>query len=90
MVKGRGRATRPCLAVGVAIICILAVSEPALGAIYAVGGAGGWTFNVKSWPAGKSFKAGDVLGNPFYTHSPYFSYFCSFIRFSTSLKNLDC
>ncbi|KAJ8450356.1 hypothetical protein Cgig2_004813 [Carnegiea gigantea] len=61
MAKGRGSATRPCLVVGVAIICTLALSEPALGAIYTVGGAAGWTLNVNSWSSGKSFNAGDVL-----------------------------
>lgn len=60
MAQGRGSA-RPCLAIGVAVLCLLVLTEPALGAIYTVGGAGGWTFNVNNWPRGKSFRAGDVL-----------------------------
>ncbi|CAN1175969.1 Basic blue protein [Linum perenne] len=28
---------------------------------YLVGGSGGWTFNLDSWPKGKAFKAGDTL-----------------------------
>ncbi|KAH9615694.1 hypothetical protein KSS87_021089 [Heliosperma pusillum] len=60
MAQGRGSATS-ALAVGLAILCLMAIAQPTLGAIYNVGGAGGWTFNVVNWPRGKSFRAGDVL-----------------------------
>jgi len=60
---GRGSAMRPCLVVGVAIICLLVLTEPALGAIYTVGGPAGWNINVNNWPKGKTFRVGDVLGN---------------------------
>ncbi|XP_021771450.1 basic blue protein-like [Chenopodium quinoa] len=45
----------------VGILCFLTLTKPTFGAIYTVGGAGGWTFNVNTWTNGKSFKAGDVL-----------------------------
>ena len=62
MGQGRGNA-RASLVGGLAIICIfLALTQPAIAAIYNVGGSNGWTFNVQNWPTAKSFRAGDVLG----------------------------
>ncbi|XP_057532427.1 basic blue protein-like [Amaranthus tricolor] len=61
MGQGRGNA-RASLVGGLAIICIfLALTQPAIAAIYNVGGSNGWTFNVQNWPTAKSFRAGDVL-----------------------------
>ncbi|KAL2254363.1 basic blue protein-like [Sesamum indicum] len=60
MSGGRGSA----LVVGVVVMVALAVAfhcEVAEAATYTVGGAGGWTFNVATWPTGKRFKAGDTL-----------------------------
>jgi len=31
-------------------------------ATYTVGDSSGWTFNTDTWPKGKRFRAGDVLG----------------------------
>ncbi|XP_074280228.1 basic blue protein-like [Silene latifolia] len=56
MGQGRGSA-RPALAIGLAILCLMAIAQPTLGAIYSIN----WTFNVVNWPRGKSFRAGDVL-----------------------------
>ncbi|KAK9748868.1 hypothetical protein RND81_02G086400 [Saponaria officinalis] len=60
MGQGRGSA-RASLAIGLAILCVMAMTQTSYAAIYTVGGAAGWTFNVVSWPNGKSFRAGDVL-----------------------------
>ncbi|KAI3972863.1 hypothetical protein MKX01_019521 [Papaver californicum] len=58
MAMGRGSAAT----VSVLILCLLVLqTEMAQSVTYSVGGAGGWTFNTASWPAGKRFKAGDVL-----------------------------
>lgn len=64
---------------GVSILCLLALTKPTHGAIYTVGGSGGWTFNVNSWTNGKSFKAADILGTVIFLFSflnlyylPYF------------------
>nr|GMC83612.1 basic blue protein-like [Ipomoea batatas] len=57
--EGRGSAVIVCAA---AVLCLLLLhSEVAQAAVYNVGGAGGWTFNVSGWPKGKRFRAGDVL-----------------------------
>ncbi|KAL9234195.1 hypothetical protein vseg_009090 [Gypsophila vaccaria] len=59
---GQGRdSARPSLVVGLAFVCLMAMTHTTFGATYTVGGAGGWTFNVVNWPSGKSFRAGDVL-----------------------------
>ena len=58
MAQGRGSV----VALGLALLCLLIHSEVAEAATYVVGGNSGWTFNVASWPRGKSFRAGDVLG----------------------------
>ncbi|CAL9762465.1 unnamed protein product [Musa acuminata subsp. burmannicoides] len=57
MAQGRGSV----VALGLALLCLLIHSEVAEAATYVVGGNSGWTFNVASWPRGKSFRAGDVL-----------------------------
>jgi hypothetical protein len=33
---------------------------------YIVGDNKGWSFGVQNWPAGKTFKAGDILGKYYY------------------------
>lgn len=58
MVVGRGSA----LVAVVLVLCLVLPCNMVDAATYTVGGAGGWTFNVASWPKGKRFKAGDVLG----------------------------
>ncbi|XP_059460402.1 basic blue protein-like [Corylus avellana] len=58
MARGRGSA----MVVATALLCMLLLqSEMAHAAVYTVGGAGGWTFNVAGWPKGKRFRAGDIL-----------------------------
>lgn len=69
MGQGRGSA-RPTMVVGVAILCLLALTHSTFAAIYTVGAGGGWTYNVQSWPRGKSFKAGDILGKTFLRSCP--------------------
>lgn len=64
MAQGRGSA----MVVGVAILCLLALTQPTFAAIYSVGGAGGWTYNVQNWPRGKSFRAGDLLGMIYFSY----------------------
>ncbi|GAV67384.1 Cu_bind_like domain-containing protein [Cephalotus follicularis] len=57
MAMGRGSAI-----VSMLLLCLVILHfEMAHAATYTVGGAGGWTFNVDSWPNGKRFKAGDIL-----------------------------
>lgn len=58
MSMGRGSA----VLIAVAVLCLVAHFESADAATYKVGGPGGWTFNVASWPRRKTFRAGDVLG----------------------------
>jgi hypothetical protein len=59
MARGRGSA----IAVATALLCMLLLqSEMAHAAVYTVGDAGGWTFNIAGWPKGKRFRAGDILG----------------------------
>ncbi|KAL9245113.1 hypothetical protein vseg_018801 [Gypsophila vaccaria] len=60
MAQGRGSA-KTSVALVLAILCVMAMTQTTFGAVYTVGGAGGWTFNVAGWPNGKSFRAGDVL-----------------------------
>uniref|UniRef100_A0A453MI37 Phytocyanin domain-containing protein n=1 Tax=Aegilops tauschii subsp. strangulata TaxID=200361 RepID=A0A453MI37_AEGTS len=55
--QGRGSAN-VAVVLGVLLLCTL-VAEAA---VFNVGDRGGWSFNTNSWPAGKRFKAGDVLG----------------------------
>ncbi|XP_022942619.1 basic blue protein-like [Cucurbita moschata] len=58
MAQGRGSA-----AMGAVMVCLLVLQFSAMAhaAVYTVGGAQGWTFNVASWPKGKRFRAGDTL-----------------------------
>ncbi|KAF8405833.1 hypothetical protein HHK36_007910 [Tetracentron sinense] len=58
MSQGRGSAGR---VVAITLLYLLAHSEIVHAATYTVGGPGGWTFNMVSWPNGKRFMAGDVL-----------------------------
>ena len=60
--RGRGNANVAVL-LGVLLLCTL-VAEAA---VFNVGDRGGWSFNTNSWPTGKRFKAGDVLGTYLYT-----------------------
>jgi hypothetical protein len=48
--------------VGVLLLCVLLHAAVVESAVFNVGDRGGWSFNTNSWPAGKRFKAGDVLG----------------------------
>lgn len=57
MAQGRSSAATMLL------LCMLVLySEMVHAATYVVGDATGWAYNVNSWPNGKSFKAGDILG----------------------------
>lgn len=58
MAMGRGSA----ITVAMMLVGMLMVSQVAEAATYTVGGTGGWTFNVATWPKGKRFRAGDTLG----------------------------
>lgn len=58
MSMGRGSA----VAVVLVLFLVALQYEVAQAAIYTVGGAGGWSFSSGSWPKGKRFRAGDVLG----------------------------
>uniref|UniRef100_A0A2N9FQ55 Basic blue protein n=1 Tax=Fagus sylvatica TaxID=28930 RepID=A0A2N9FQ55_FAGSY len=57
MAQGRGSA----IFATVLLLGLLFQCENVWAATFFVGGAGGWTFNVDSWPKGKTFRAGDVL-----------------------------
>ena len=50
--------------VGKVGFCLLLLQQLKMGyaTIYNVGEELGWTFNVSSWPIGKNFHAGDILG----------------------------
>ena len=63
--QGRGSAARGssgAAAVALILLCVLLHGEVAESAVYTVGDRGGWSFNTASWPSGKRFRAGDVLG----------------------------
>jgi len=62
--QGRGSAARGNAAAVAALVllCVLLHGEVAESAVYTVGDRGGWGFNSASWPRGKRFRAGDVLG----------------------------
>ena len=62
--QGRGSAARGSGAAVVALVllCVLLHGEVAESAVYTVGDRDGWSFNTASWPSGKRFRAGDVLG----------------------------
>ncbi|WVY92466.1 hypothetical protein V8G54_031554 [Vigna mungo] len=56
MGQGRGFS-----AIIVSLCVLLLLSHMALATTYVVGDDKGWGFNTANWPAGKRFKAGDVL-----------------------------
>jgi hypothetical protein len=63
--QGRGSAAGGNVAVVVGLVlllCVLFQASVAESAVFNVGDRGGWSFNTNSWPTGKRFKAGDVLG----------------------------
>lgn len=47
----------------VMILCILLQSNISNAATYPAGDGKGWGFNMNGWPNGKTFNAGDVIGN---------------------------
>lgn len=69
MAKGRGSARSGVAAALVTLLCLLVHSENASAATYTIG----WMFNVVSWPEGKSFSAGDVIGKSYYSYYSYLS-----------------
>ena len=77
------------MALGVALLCLLIHCELAESAIYTVGGTGGWTFNTVTWPNGKRFRAGDVLGKCMHALFLLVPYFFSFSRESNGWLSLD-
>ena len=59
---GRGSAVGSALVVAAVIgLVMMSQLESVEAAVYTVGDAGGWTFNVQGWPNGKHFRAGDTL-----------------------------
>ncbi|TKY71322.1 Basic blue protein [Spatholobus suberectus] len=56
MAQGRGISAMMIL-----FFMLVLYSEMAQANTYVVGDAAGWTFNMTSWPNGKSFRAGDIL-----------------------------
>jgi hypothetical protein len=61
MVQGRGSADLVMVNVA-ALLCLMVLTGHVHAATYTVGGSGGWTLNMDSWPKDKRFKAGDTLG----------------------------
>ncbi|KQK12097.1 chemocyanin [Brachypodium distachyon] len=59
--QGRGSAKNMAIVAVLGMVVVLVSAGMAESAVYNVGDNGGWTFNANSWPAGKRFKAGDVL-----------------------------
>ncbi|XP_050208959.1 basic blue protein-like [Mercurialis annua] len=55
--QGRGSA----MVAMVVLFMLIFQLEMGSAAVYTVGGGAGWTFNLASWPKGKSFRAGDIL-----------------------------
>jgi hypothetical protein len=63
MARGRGSASaRRAIAMAFAVACCCCVLAGA-STTYYVGDGNGWSFSSASWPNGKQFHAGDVLGN---------------------------
>ncbi|XP_022942770.1 basic blue protein-like [Cucurbita moschata] len=58
-----GEGIRGVATVMLCLVVLLLLQQPEVGsaAIHTVGDDLGWTFNVSSWPNGKTFQAGDVL-----------------------------
>lgn len=69
MSQGRGGAGQAMAMVVVLVLCLLVHMEQVHAATYMVGDSGGWSFNTDSWPSGKRFRAGDVLGKYIITSS---------------------
>ena len=57
MAQARGSA----IVANLLLLCVLLVCMNGDATNFTVGDAKGWGLNVKDWPNGKSFKAGDVL-----------------------------
>ncbi|CAK7346859.1 unnamed protein product [Dovyalis caffra] len=57
----RGSAGLAMIISKVVLLCLIVLAGHVQAATYTVGGSGGWTFNVDSWPKGKSFKVGDTI-----------------------------
>jgi hypothetical protein len=64
MAAAQGRGSVAVVIGLVLLLCVLLQADVAESAVFNVGDRGGWSFNTNSWPAGKRFKAGDVLGTP--------------------------
>lgn len=62
MAQGRGSTDHQAKFTVALLLCLLVCLQNIDAATYTVGGPGGWTFNMATWPKGKSFRAGDVLG----------------------------
>ncbi|KAL0357135.1 UNVERIFIED_CONTAM: Chemocyanin [Sesamum calycinum] len=61
MSGGRGSAAVVGVVVMVAALAVVFQCEVAEAATYTVGGAGGWTFNVATWPKGSSLEPVTLL-----------------------------
>ena len=76
MARGRGSASRGgavvfAVAAFIVACCCIAGCGVASAATYDVGDGGGWSLSsAVSWPNGKQFRAGDVLGKPKLTRTP--------------------
>lgn len=84
MAQGRGSAGLGIFTVA-ALLCLMVHTGHVLAATYTVGGSGGWTFNVDSWPKGKSFKAGDILGKLSPTVLSFLLFICLFLGLTNGL-----
>ena len=62
MAQGRGSASQAAKFTVALLLCLLVCLEKVDAATYTVGDSSGWTFNMATWPQGKRFRAGDVLG----------------------------
>ena len=62
----RGSGGVVVLAAALVLCVLLHEAQVAESAVFTVGDRGGWSFNTASWPSGKRFRAGDVLGQCYY------------------------
>jgi hypothetical protein len=69
MAAAQGRGSVAVVVGLVLLLCVLLQADVAESAVFNVGDRGGWSFNTNSWPAGKRFKAGDVLGKYYAVHA---------------------
>ncbi|CAI0395852.1 unnamed protein product [Linum tenue] len=69
MAQGRSSAAMATMAV-LLLLQLTHPSKQAYATTYLVGGSGGWTFNLDSWPKGKTFKAGDTLCTAVFKYDP--------------------